>query len=66
MRMFPKGLRDKIQSLKSSVSWLTTMTGSSMKWGIPNSEFKVLGERVNLMSKTLEDIYRRLNKYDIS
>jgi len=64
MRIFPRRLRDKLQSLESSISWLMTMTDSTaMKWGMPNSEVKILGERVNLMSKTLDEIYNRLNKY---
>jgi len=67
MRIFPKGLREKLASLESSISWLMTMTDSTMKWShLPNSEIKILGERVNLMNKTIDEIYSRLNKYELS
>ena len=32
---------------------------------LPNSEIKILGERVKTLDKTLDDIYNRLNKYEI-
>jgi len=67
MRIFPKSLKAKLASLESSISWLMTMTDSTMKWShLPNSEIKILGERVNLMNKTIDEIYSRLNKYELS
>lgn len=67
MRIFPKSLKAKLASLESSISWLMTMTDSTMKWShLPNSEIKILGERVNLLNKTVDEIYSRLNKYELS
>lgn len=66
MRVFPKSLRDKLKSLESSISWLMTMTGSDIRYShLPNSEVKILSERVKVLDKTLDDIYNRLNKYEI-
>lgn len=66
MRVFPKSLRDKLKSLESSISWLMTMTDSDIRYShFPNSEVKILSERVKVLDKTLDDIYNRLNRYEI-
>ena len=66
MRVFPKSLRDKLKSLESSISWLMTMTDSGVRYSqMPNSEVKILSERVKVLDRTLDDIYNRLNKYEI-
>ncbi len=66
MRVFPKALRDKLKSLESSISWLMTMTESDVRYShLPNSEIKILGEKVKVLDKTLDDIYNRLNKCEI-
>ena len=66
MRVFPKSLRDKLKSLESSISWLMTMTDSNIRYShLPNSEVKILSERVKVLDKTLDDIYNRLNRYEI-
>jgi hypothetical protein len=66
MRVFPKVLREKLKSLESSISWLMTMTDSDIRYSqMPNSEVKILSERVKVLDKTLDDIYNRLNKYEI-
>tara|TARA_B100001939_G_scaffold316912_1_gene303171 strand:+ start:416 stop:625 length:210 start_codon:yes stop_codon:yes gene_type:complete len=66
MRVFPKVLRDKLKSLESSISWLMTMTDADVHYSqLPNFEIKILSERVKVLDKTLDDIYNRLNKYEI-
>ena len=66
MRVFPKVLRDKLKSLESSISWLMTMTDTDVHYSqLPNFEIKILSERVKVLDKTLDDIYNRLNKYEI-
>ena len=43
-----------------------TMTDCDASYNqLPNSEIKILGERVKTLDKTLDDIYNRLNKYEI-
>ena len=43
-----------------------TMTDSNIRYShFPNSEVKILSERVKVLDKTLDDIYNRLNKYEI-
>jgi len=67
MRAFPKVLREKLLSLESSISWLMTITDSDMKYSqLPKHEVKILGERVRDLDKALDDIYNRLNKYELS
>lgn len=66
MRVFPKVLREKLKSLESSISWLMTMTEGDVHYSqLPNSEIRILSERVKVLDKTLDDIYNRLNKYEI-
>lgn len=66
MRVFPKSLREKLQSLESSISWLMTMTADDIRYShLPNSEIKILGEKVKVLDKCLDDIYNRLNKCEI-
>ena len=66
MRMFPQSLRERLASLESSISWLMTMTDSTMKYRhLPNSEIQVLRERVNLLNETVDEIYSRLNNCEI-
>lgn len=66
MRVFPKSLRDKLKSLESSISWLMTMTDNDVRYShLPNSEIKILGERMKVLDKCLDDIYNRLNKCEI-
>jgi|SaaInlV_165m_DNA_1040744.scaffolds.fasta_scaffold78654_3 hypothetical protein len=67
MKVFPSGLRRDIQSLENSLSLLVTITNPTLKWsGLPRSELKILEERVSLMNETLDEIYTRLNKYEVA
>ena len=66
MKVFPSGLRRDIQSLENSLSMLLTITNPTLKWsGLPRSELKILEERVDLMSETLDEIYTRLSYYEV-
>lgn len=66
MRIFPKGLRDDLKSLENSLSLLVTITNPTVKWsGIPKSELKILKERMVLIDHALDEIYSRLNNYEV-
>ena len=66
MRIFPKGLRDDLKSLENSLSLLVTLTNPTVKWsGIPKSEIKILKERMVLIDHALDEIYSRLNNYEV-
>jgi hypothetical protein len=66
MRIFPKGLRDDLKSLENSLSLLVTITNPTVKWsGIPKSEIKILKERMVLIDHALDEIYSRLNNYEV-
>jgi hypothetical protein len=66
MRVFPKGLKSRLLALESSISWLMTLSETTVSWqSVPDSEIKILRERVKVMDKALSDIYTRLNKYEV-
>lgn len=66
MRIFPKGLRDDLKSLENSLSLLVTLTNPTVKWsGIPKSEIKILKERMVFIDHALDEIYSRLNNYEV-
>jgi hypothetical protein len=65
MRVFPKGLKSRLLALESSLSWLMTMSETTVSWhSVPDHEIKILRERVKVMDNALTDIYTRLNKYE--
>jgi len=67
MRVSPKSLKDNLKSVESSLSWLMTLSETTVEWNqVPNFEIKILKEKVNSMSKALDDIYKRLYKYEVS
>lgn len=42
------------------------MTDNDVRYRhLPNSEIKILGERMKVLDKCLDDIYNRLNKCEI-
>ena len=61
----PNELLQGLYSIEESISLLSTLAESSLKWGeVPSSETLIIKERLDGLKFIISDLFDRFEKYD--